>query len=305
MLAISSHYSVAMKDTVFTAKDFRPFGTTHLPGLAAIYLYLTTGFLFLGRKLNVKYILLLIILITASFFTIFVCQVRSALLKYVLELVFIGFGLLITSETTMFQRLSLMIKVLMGLILIAFVFAFYSKDRYLSQIEAAQYRWEKIDTFQDFKSRRAGPRMALKIARMRLSEFPIGIGPGLTGAASSVSRSQIDSDPIYDQDTFWGYDNLFLSLIVEFGYGAFFYIAFVFSVPILILARFIQSMRNKHLFEARVRWIALTQITVILFGNWGAIGLPYNPESFFFWFWAALALNIKEQTKKDMGYVSP
>jgi hypothetical protein len=148
---------------------------------------------------------------------------------------------------------------------------------------------------QDFQSKRVTPSLALKVVAERLMSFPIGIGPGLTGAASSV----MDRDPIYDREVFWGYDNLFLSLVIEFGVGAIFYVGLVLSAFVSTARAAWRARLRGDAFAARVGGVALAQMGVILLGNWGAIGLPYNPESYFYWFWAALALNLAERPAEE------
>lgn len=296
LLSISSNYQTAIKD-IFVSKDFRPFGTAFLPGVIAVYLFLTTGFLFLKKEMSRKRMLLILLTCALVALTILSAQVRSALVKYIVILLGCLFSLLICSPLSMDKKIIRMGQFIIALIIVGLTGYYLAAEHKIINLDSAIGRWKTVTSYEKFKSGRAGPEMAFTILKLRLSEFPIGLGPGVTGAASSVSREAMDRDPIYNRNTFWGYDNLFLSLVVEFGYGSIFYILLILSLPLVVLKRGWRTLRAGKNYEARVCLIAFFQISVIILGNWGAIGLPYNPESFFFWFWGALALNISEDHK--------
>ncbi len=292
LLGISPYYLNAMKTDVFTDANFRPFGTMFAPGVVGVYLFLATGFFFVREKFTPRALLLLLFVLVLVGVTILGSQVRSALVKFSLLIVSGAGAVILTSAVTTSKKL--FFTCLTGLIALGTITAAYQIAVRSTNfnLEKGLERWETIDNFEALKGRRAGATMALVIAELRLREFPLGLGAGVTGAASSVSREALESDPIYNRETYWGYDNLFLSLIVEFGYGAIFYALLVLGIPLLMLKRTIQLFRRKDRFSARLSFIALTQVLVILLGNWVAIGLPYNPESFFFWLWAAAGLNV-------------
>ncbi len=292
VLGISPSYLNAMKTDVFVGANFRPFGTMFAPGVVGVYLFLATGLLFVREKFTLKHLLLLLPLVVLIGGTILGSQVRSALVKFALLAVTGAAAIILSSTVPRARKLFLALATSLLFVGVLITGVYFAKQSSGVGLDKGLERWQAIDSFEAFKARRAGLGMALVIADLRLREFPIGLGPGVTGAASSVSRDALDRDPIYGRETFWGYDNLFLSLIVEFGYGAIFYACLVLGIPLLLLHRTVHLFRGKHRFAARVSFVAFTQISIILLGNWGAIGLPYNPESFFFWLWAAAGLSV-------------
>ncbi len=293
VLGISPYYLNAMKTDVFVGANFRPFGTMFAPGVVGVYLFLATGLLFIRQKFKLKYIFLLlplIIIIIGG--TILGSQVRSALVKFSLLALAGTAAIILTSAVSSARKLFIAVSTTIMFIGVLSTAIYLANQSSIVGLDKGLERWQTIDSFEAFKAGRAGPTMALVIAEQRLKEFPIGLGPGVTGAASSVSRESLDRDPIYNRETFWGYDNLFLSLIVEFGYGAIFYSLLILGIPFLLLRKIVRQFRSHNRFAARVSFVAFMQISIILLGNWGAIGLPYNPESFFFWLWAAAGLNV-------------
>jgi hypothetical protein len=294
LLGISSYYQYALKD-VFIGEDFRPFGTTFLPGVISVYLFLTAGFLFTKKEQSRKFVIILLVVCGIVTLTILATQVRSALIKYVLLLFGASFSFFMCSTIPKEQKFQGVGKYIFAFLITSAAGFYLAYEYKIVNFEKVMNRWEKVNSYEAFKARRAGPELAATILISRLTDFPLGLGPGLTGAASSVAREQIENDPIYNRDTFWGYDNLFLSLAVEFGFGAIFYILLVISIPFVLLNRFWRNFKSGSNYQARVILIAFFQVSIILLGNWGAIGLPYNPESFFFWLWTAVALNISKE----------
>lgn len=293
MLRISGHYLAAMKTDVFIGKDFRPFGTTFLPGVVSVYLFLAAGFLLLRRRFDVKALVWVFVVVVFVSLTMLGSQVRSAMVKYALVLASAGVALMWASPVRTSRKLIYLVGVAVVLGVLAPLALSRLEKIELAGLEAGVGRWQDIQSVEDFQSKRVTPALALKVVWERLQRFPIGIGPGLTGAASSVSRDVMDRDPVYDKETFWGYDNLFLSLVIEFGYGAVFYLGLIFAVLWEVARAAHRARKEGDAFRTRVAVVACCQMAVVLLGNWGAIGLPYNPESFFFWFWAAIALNIQ------------
>lgn len=297
MLSISPFYERAMKGKIFTGVSFRPFGTTFLPGAISVYIFLSTGFLFLKNKFSKKYSTILMIISVLVFLTLLVCQVRSAMIKYVFLVLASLFALVLNSRVKfvkLFQTSIIFIAVALG------VFNLATPDEKKDEgpvvnIDSGLKRWEGIDSMEKLSSKRLGPEAALGVLVKQLGEFPIGVGPGLTGAASSISAESIANDPIYNSDMYWAYDNFYLSMFIEFGYGAIFYLSFVLGIPLVIFSYYRRLRRRGYPVHSRIILISFSHLLVILLGNWGAIGLPYNPESFFFWVWAAVGFNIYDE----------
>ncbi len=293
MLAISPFYFKAMSGEIFTKDFFRPFGTTQLPGAISVFIFLTSS-IFLIRKEITKLVLILMpILISLFVITLIICQVRSAALKFSLVFIFSWIMIFYTSP----QRYSLFFKTIFSSIIILpiLVYFFYPRIQSLASnylnLAPGMDRWEGISEVQDVASQRTGFTKAVDLAIEKLQQFPLGIGPAMTGAAGGLSADLMKTDPVFTKSTFWGYDNFYLSLIIEFGYGFIFYLGFILLVPYYLTIAFIKVLKQKNHYCARIIGIGLVNIFVILTGNWGAIGISYNPESFYFWFWAAVGFN--------------
>jgi hypothetical protein len=293
MLQISDYYRVPMHGTTFTMNAFRPFGTTYLPGAISVYIFLSFSILFIRKKFSAVFLSVLIPTLSLFFVVFIACQVRSALLKYVF--ITIGsFGSIIIIAK---NRLGLFVRMaaISAFLLPVGIYFIYPKleARFadLISLEAGLQRWQEINSLDDVTSHRVGFGKSIEIALDRLDQFPFGLGPATTGAAAGFSREQITSDPVFSKETFWGHDNFFLSMIIEFGYGCIFYLGYILAVPVFLFYFLLRLYRERYLDETRIVFIALLNTGIIILGNWGAIGINYNPESFYFWLWTALGFN--------------
>lgn len=300
LLTLSPYYAKQMKFGVFTDILFRPFGTTHVPGAITTLLYLTTGFLYFADRFTKKRISMILILSILIGVTILICQVRSALVKFILISLCSALAVVITSNE---RKKNILRYLLAGAILGSLSAAYIVKnlDTIVDNLdlEAGLQRWENVDSYEAFKARRLGPIEAYDRASKRLGDFPIGLGPGSTAATLILSKDVKNLDPVYNKYLFWGFDNLYMSLIVDFGYGAIFYISILLSIPVILFQKFKQLYRADFFYESRFVLISLINVSVILIGNWGMIGIPYNPESFFFWLWAAVGMNVYDNHTKQ------
>ena len=303
MLQISPFYSKAMKGEVFIGKFFRPFGTAFLPGAIAAYLYLSTGFLFLRLRFTKSFFVLISAVVGLLFVTLLVCQVRSAMLKYIFILLGIAFAFVSTSQVKFLKLLqaSALLLLIIGGVLLYVPNENTDTQDTLINLESGLTRWKGITTISQLKSNRLGPVDAFKVLLDQLEKYPIGVGPGLTGAASSVSTEELKNDPLFKPGVYWAYDNFYLSLFIEFGYGAVFYLAFILGIPLLLYNRYRVLKREKNYVNSRIVFISLVHVCVVLLGNWGAVGIPYNPESFLFWLWAAIGLNVYDNAVSAGG----
>ncbi len=293
MLGISSHYYRAMKGTIFTLEKFRPFGTTHLPGAISVFIFLTAGLIFVREKISKTLMLILTFVYPLFFVVLIVCQVRSGMLKFIAVLVGILISLFINArhKTATFFRVGVFLLISFPILSYYFYPKFESQIQNYVNLEAGLNRWEGFDDAGDVAAHRIMPGRAFDILSERLDKFPMGIGPGMTGAAASLSIDLVNKDPVYNKDTIWAWDNFYLSLFFEFGYGAVFYLAYFFCVPIALIYYYLKLYFSQDHQSAKIVSIALINVLVILLGNWGAIGIPYNPESFYFWFWTAIGFN--------------
>ncbi len=302
LLKITPYYENAFKGGVFIMEKFRPFATTHLPGAISVYLFLSIGLLFLREKFSKKYFGIVGIVIALSILVLLICQVRSATLKFIFQVVLSLGAIFFTSSNKLgsFLKISLIMAIAVPLLIYQIAKFDLNSNASFINLAPSISRWDNVNSYEGLKARRAGLIEAFNIAVSKLDAFPIGIGPGMTGAASSFSAEQILNDPVYTRKNFWGFDNFYLSMIVEFGYGCIFYLLFIFSIPVYLFKYFRTLYRDKHVYEARIILICITQIFIILLGNWWAIGLNYNPESFFFWFWTAIGFSTYALKKEKL-----
>ncbi|MBY0516470.1 MAG: hypothetical protein K2P81_06155 [Bacteriovoracaceae bacterium] len=303
LLDTSEHYRRAMRGDIFTLDKFRPFGTTQLPGAISVFIFLSMGLIFLRKKFQKWMIAFLVPVFYLFFIVLIICQVRSAMIKTALVLVGILISLFINSK----EKMATIVRVssIAAILIPVAVFFVYPKiekqvEAYIN-LEAGFERWEGLDEVNDVSKHRLTPSQVADIMFEKLYEFPIGVGPAMTGASGSLSTDLIQKDPIYDKNTFWGYDNFYLSLVIEFGYGAIFYIAYFLSVPLALMYFLKVVFLAKDFQSSKVISICLVNILIILAGNWGAIGLSYNPESFFFWLWTAIGFNTYYLAQKSQA----
>jgi hypothetical protein len=96
---------------------------------------------------------------------------------------------------------------------------------------------------------------------------------------------------------YWNLDNLLVSLILELGVGAIFYILALFFIIFSLFSILYHCLKRNLMTPFFKISIAASTVLLIFIGNWGAVAIPYNPESFFFWFWTSFAYN--EYNKVD------
>lgn len=292
---ISSYYYTATKNGIFTNLLFRPFATTQLPGALSVFIFLTVGFLYI-RPLSWKMSFLRFPLILFSVFNLIICQVRSALIKYLLVLALIYVGKMIFQRLHPKKLLPQIIIILTALIVIQNVNWSFIHSNDINLSEAIE-RFTTLSDVGKIKSQRIDGDTFFTKVFAQVSEYPMGVGPGMTGAAASVNQEALAQDPILNSKSLWTHDNLFISLFIDLGIGAFFYIAMIFLIPIYFTKELISYYKSKDEKPFSQILACTSSLIVILIGNWGALGLTYNPESFIFWFFSALGFLIISRTK--------
>lgn len=297
LLLISPYYAKIMKG-IFYGKKFRPFGTTNLPGAVSAFSFVTIGFLYLKKKSMIESTVR-ILLIIASGYILILCQVRSAFIKFVLIIIAIHLGELI------FFRFRA--RAFVGLFFLTFVIflgaQFLSNDSTTGDesLDHARDRMFSLSNVNKMRSSRLEADGFVKMAAEKLIEFPLGFGPGLTGAAGSLNTDAFAGNRVVNMDSLWSGDNLFISLIIDFGIGAIFYILILLYIPIYFTRFLIILYRNKSYEPYQILLVCFSSVLVIIAGNWGAVGITYNPESFAFWFFSALGFSTIAKYKKNLS----
>lgn len=302
LLSISGYYFRAMRNGVFTGRLFRPFATTQLPGALAAFLFLTVGFLYL-KKTGVKGTFLKILIMLASAFSILTCQVRSALVKYLLIVGLIQFGKMFYDR---FRPRSVLPVFIIGLTLMigAKTFLLETDSTGDENLDYAKSRISTLTQVDKLKGERLNLNDFGKIITQKISDYPLGLGPGMTGPAASLNKDEMVANPFVNEDLLWTSDNLYISLVMDLGIGALFYMLLIFAIPIFFIRNLITLYSKKIEHQYNVLLVCTSTLLVILIGNWGALGLTYNPESFVFWFFAALGFKAIHASKEGTSPIN-
>jgi hypothetical protein len=225
LLKISTYYKNAIKIDVFTDSLFRPFATAQTPGALSAFLFLTVGLLFL-KKTSKSFSFLRIILIISSLLSTIICQIRSAFVKYILLILFIQLGKIIFDR---FKFKSIIVPLISSLIFFTGIQMALLDSSSTGDI-ALDYARDRIATLTT-PDKLKGARLDLgdfsSFLTSKISQYPLGIGPGLTGPIASLSKKELENHPFLTPDELWTGDNLFVAIVMDFGIGAIFYFAII------------------------------------------------------------------------------
>jgi hypothetical protein len=297
LLAISPHYSRIMRD-VFVKHLFRPFGTSFISGGISVHFAYITAILFLFRSKTKLQTFFKIIAIIAMIFACFIMQVRTALIQLILIAFCAGFIQVLISRF----RLVLLPLFLSTLLLIPLAIDNSKElDILFPKLQLGQSiaRLEVLSDIQSVKGNRASPELFYETLVDKLTKTPFGLGPGRTGAANAMFVDKINSDVIFDMQYSWTLDNLFISLAIDFGWGMIFYSLLIILLPLYLLWRSIMYVIKGDGIDVITTTCAIVTLS-ILASCWGAIAIPYNPSSFFFWFFLSIAINEILQKERKL-----
>ncbi len=280
MLEISPNYLRAMGHGKFIGRLFRPFGTSFVSGGISTYLFALSPLVFLKKK----YIRFAIALLPFIFATLFICQVRSAMVKLAAFLVILFLLQLIFKQI----KFSSLIQLVVLIALCIPVFSHFTGKMltFSDEVDLSESQSRLARITQG--GQRLNPKEFYGLLAYRISKAPFGYGPGLTGAAASIGMGQFLANKLVSEGDVWSYDNFFLSLFTDFGVLAVGYLLILLGLPIVGLSYFWRKKGRLSKDSIHLATVALSAIIVLIIGNWGAIGLPYNPESFSFWYWMSI-----------------
>ena len=291
---ITQYYERPLKGA-FYGPAFRPFGTSHVAGGMALNMSYSIAFLFFGKKNSTIKTILITIVLIACIFSGVIMQVRSALLI----MLFILFCCLFIK--VYYSRVRTLIIPFILIVPIFFPLALSNLDIVqkafpnLNLTHSIQ-RLKDIDSINKMSQKRASPAIMIGALKAKLKEAPFGLGPGRTGSANSLFINKIKNDPKYNMNWSWTFDNLFVALAIDLGYGMIFYTLIIILLPLYIFWNTILLAIKKV--NILIPFVCSLNVLIILASNWGAIALPYNPVSFFFWVWLAFGVNQIEELKK-------
>lgn len=287
-LSFAPYYKVVMGEA-FIDNFFRPFSTTELPGGFGIYFTVFAAFIFISRLSFKLQFLFATFIVPLTVFTSILSQVRSAYLKYffILSLTFI-----VVTISRKLTPLSLVKKFIPGSLVI-FLLITSSTDFFSTfNLENSLMRFSSLFDQKVISQSRSGPEVILEVISKRLWENPFGLGPGRTGAAAGFSKQQILNDPVYGMEASWAFDNLFVSLATDLGLGMVFYLFIIFIILYYLLRSSLVFLKNDNRQSYQTLSVCFITCLILFLGNWGAIGLPYNPESFSFWLLSGIGLRL-------------
>tara|TARA_Y100000780_G_C13696051_1_gene422881 strand:+ start:92935 stop:94461 length:1527 start_codon:yes stop_codon:yes gene_type:complete len=306
MYGISQNYkSLFPSYSRFTGPTFRPWGTTFVPGGMGLFYFLSCGLLLLFNPKRIssyfpKQIFakaILFIGISVILFSSFIGQVRSATLKLV--------GVFVFYQLFKFYGSKFKAKWLTSALFILLGVGIFSNSTLQSSlpdelnIERALSRWEGM-TESNLTDHRAGLNEILHNLEKRV-ELPFGYGLGMTQnflPAFAARRAQYIDRPSW---YFWSMDNLYAFLILELGVGALFYIGLIFSLNATLFSMMISLIKKQAYKEFKIVSLSFTMVLIITLFAWGSVSIPFNPVSFFFWFWSALGVSEYFKYRKAVG----
>lgn len=301
--AISMNYSNLFASySKFTGNVFRPWGTSFGPGGMGPLYFLTLPFLLLFKPKIIfpknppaRATLTLLKWMTFAIigFASFVGQVRSATLKYFLVFGFFMASKFIGSKLKFKKVVFALMFVFFGLLTMPFTSKIMDSNNI--DITSAVARYEGLAE-SGFLANRATFDHFMNYFEERV-EFPFGYGVGMTAGFLPDFEERRKKHLNIPRHWFWSHDNLFLFLFLELGLGAFIYLFILFSVNLSLVSRWITLLRWRELTAFAIVGACAISVFVITVFNWGAVGIPFNPESFFYWFWAGMGFNIFKLTK--------
>lgn len=297
------YLNLFVKFEQFSGKAFRPWGTSFGPGGMSTFFYTMFGILFIYNPgilagKNVAKQAISSFMKWSGFglviFASFISQVRSATLKTtmifvgMLGLKFIGSRLKAKRAVTAFLML-----VAVGIASPMLSFDFSSTDL---NIDKTVERWSELSK-KGITGNRASFDLFMSQVDARV-EWPLGYGLGMTQGFlpdyGQRRKEHIDLPGYY----FWHLDNLIFFLLLELGAGAFIYLYILVALNISLLSRMITLLRWKEITAFSVLAVCYSSILTMTVFCWGAVAIPFNPESFFFWFWSALGFNVFVRVKE-------
>ena len=309
---ISPYYlNLFEKYKSFSGRNFRPWGTSYGPGGMTVYFYIMLGFYFLldhsffkkkGTLGKAIFSLVKWLSLGMLFFASFISQIRSATLKSLLIL--IGFIILafIGSRIKAKKAMSfLLILTILGLISPLVTTDFSSND---FNTQKTMERWSSLAT-RDILGNRATLGTFVDEFERRVN-LPFGYGLGMTQDFLPDFKKRRMEHVEIPRYYFWHLDNLIFSLFLELGLGALIYIFILLGVNISLLSKMLTLLKWEKIEDFKVVSVCFVSVFVMTIFSWAAVSIPFNPESFLFWFWAALGFNtfhkVKNEKNKDLAY---
>jgi len=289
LLSISTYYHHSLRGSFFSGENFRPYGTSFLPGAISVYFYLALGIFFIHVKTPLQ-TFLTYCSVAFNWFCLFISQVRSAFAKHVILFGVIHLLFFLGQRYRFKRTMKFLPVIVVGFLFIPYFI--YHMTLYFPDINFAS-SIERFMIFNDIdkmKKQRITIDRFFTNSKKIITEYPLGRGVEKSGAASALTPYH----PNYDTRTIWHYDNLYLAVLIDLGVGALFYFFIIIFIPFYLFYLLVHSLKEKDFLSAKILIVSLSVLVVILIGNWGAVGLLYTPEAFFFWYFCARGLSCRK-----------
>ncbi|OFZ48710.1 MAG: hypothetical protein A2381_05165 [Bdellovibrionales bacterium RIFOXYB1_FULL_37_110] len=289
LLSISTFYQHSLRGSFFSGENFRPYGTSFMPGAISVYFYLVLGIFFMHVKTPFQ-TFLTYCTVAFNWFCLFISQVRSAFAKHVILFGTIHILFFLGQRYRFKRTMKFLPVVVLGFLFIPYFI--YHMSIYFPDINFSS-SIERFMIFNDLdkmKKQRITVERFLINSKKIITEYPLGRGVEKSGAANALTPYQLN----YDAMTIWHYDNLFLAVLIDLGLGALFYFFIIFFIPLYLFYLLIKSLKEMDFYSAKILIVSLSVLVVMLIGNWGAVGLLYTPEAFFFWYFCARGLSCRK-----------
>jgi hypothetical protein len=293
MYKISNNYK-----TLFSHFDdfygifFRPWGTSHQPGGMSTYFFLSLPLIFHStqtKRKNVKGILLSLTIIS-SIVTLFLCNVRSAMIKYAALMFFSSIMILLYTK----NKFNLIRGIILMFLLITpgVLYMGSNQSNLMDKFDFSYNlrRLQELGSIEGVKEQRSGFSSILDGIVNKI-DLPLGEGLGIsTGMLPGIKayrNSRIHKGKYY----FWSRDNFYYFIFLELGIGALLYILIMVVNSLYLFKMYLYAHRKKnHKLAKLLANVTMLSFLLIIF-NWGGVGFSFNPESFFFWFYVGIAYN--------------
>jgi hypothetical protein len=293
----------------FIGPQFRPFGTTAIPGAPAVFISIlapVATYLLIKPGKGLVTALICATFLLLGMPALILCQIRTSMVLFAigaaLVAIFPGQGL-----RQRYMRVAACLGVVISIVIpplqvilsdnvspetankvVASTLASQGIKMKAGQIRTVLGRLTTLSKRNSYSGARDGALAAM----LRLAKTTVfGIGLSRAGAASSPWESRIAADPYFGKE--WSFaDNLYRYIFVELGLPGL--IAWLLMAGAMT-ARLFKLALSKHSEDAKdgqhfLSWMCGISVFLLLLSGFGSEGVLYTPVSAFFWLFLAIGL---------------
>lgn len=281
----------------FNKLAFRPFGLTNLPGAPAVYLYPVVPFLFYFLYFYRSWLIrsLIIVFIPFAAYVFLHCQVRSAILKALLGLIFFIIGLILSYKYSpkKIARYLIFNSIVLACA-IFYVLPSLTKSKTNMADDDAQMAYERSLSVFDLNTITEARRGVWYRFEEYVKMVPFGAGFSRVGGASGAFKEYAEKDPHFGYSYFFT-DNFWLACLVEVGIPGM--ILMTLLVFCLLYKGFSVWWKNRGQRYSILQLTLFSSLLSMVFGLYGAEGILYNPDSCFYWFFSGALIGSETWSK--------